>query len=106
MVHHINDGTVEFAYFRPGARSVHIAGDFNAWQTDRYALKRDERGWWHIRLALTPGKHRFKYVVDGSIWEADYASYGVENDKHGGWNSVIWVDTPAADETSDLRRAA
>ena len=91
MVSNQNDGTVEFAYFRPGANLVQLAGDFNEWEPERHTLTVDKEGWWRIKLALQPGEYRFKYLVDGEIWEADFAAYGVENDKHGGWNSVLWI---------------
>lgn len=105
MVTLYQDGTVEFAYFRPGARDVRLAGDFNKWQPGPEPMACDERGWWRTRVALEAGKHRFKYVIDGRIWETDYAAYGVENDKLGGWNSVVLVaDTKPA--TMSLRQAA
>lgn len=101
MVSNQMNGTVEFAYFRPGAQSVELAGDFNDWKPERHVLTKDKDGWWRISLALEPGEFRFKYLVDGEIWEADFAAYGVENDKHGGWNSVLWIK-----ETDQRRRAA
>ena len=111
MVIHQHDGSVEFAYFRPAAQQVTLVGDFNNWQPGELPLERDERGWWRVRLALGPGEYRFKYQVDGKIWEADFAAYGVENDKHGGWNSVLWVQETEAtlelvDAGADLRIAA
>jgi 1,4-alpha-glucan branching enzyme len=91
MVTQQQDGIVEFAFFRPGASEVALAGDFNDWDTARHQMRRDEAGWWHIRLALPAGEYRFKYVVDRTIWEADFAAYGVEACKVGGWNSVLLV---------------
>ncbi len=85
------DGTVEFAYFRPGADSVSLAGDFNAWCDQAHPMRKDEQGWWRLRLALPSGEYRFKYVVDRKIWEADFAAYGVEMCKIGGWNSVLYI---------------
>jgi 1,4-alpha-glucan branching enzyme len=96
------DGTVEFAYFRPGAESVSLAGDFNGWQPTTHPMRRDEEGWWRLRLALPSGEYRFKYVIDRTIWEADFAAYGVEMCKVGGWNSVLYVSPRAASS----RRAA
>ena len=91
MVHRNEDGTIEFAYFRPGAVSVHLAAAFNQWAPDQHAMICDESGWWRLRLALPPGEYRFKYVVDGKLWEADFAAFGVEMCTTGGWNSVLWV---------------
>ncbi len=95
MVTQHNDGTVEFAYFRPGATSVALAGDFTGWQSDRHPLTRDRDGWWRMHLALPPGEYRFKYVVDQTLWEADFAAYGVEMCKVGGWNSVLYIAEPS-----------
>lgn len=100
MVSVHSDGSLEFAYFRPGARQVQLAGDFNGWQPDRHDLTRDEEGWWRVRLVLPAGDYRFKYLIDGQIWEADFAAYGVENDRHGGWNSVLWVKPVAHPRTA------
>jgi len=74
MVVHQTDGTVEFAYFRPGADSVSLAGDFNGWQSHAHPMHRDDEGWWRLHLALPPGEYRFKYVVDHCIWETDFAA--------------------------------
>ena len=96
------DGSVEFAFYRPSARTVSLAADFNQWNPARHELRRDGMGWWRMRVALTPGQHRFKYLVDGKIWEADFAAYGIEADRFGGWNSLLWV----GDRTSGTATAA
>jgi len=106
MITHQHDGTIEFAYFRPGADSVTVAGDFNRWQPHVHQMTRDERGWWRIRLALPTGEFRFKYVVDGAIWEADYAAYGVEMCAIGGWTSVLLVDEDRAAAEVPAAKAA
>ncbi len=102
MVIFQDDGTVEFAYFRPGADSVSLAGDFNSWQAASHPMRRDSDGWWRLQLALPGGEYRFKYVVDHCIWEADFAAYGVEMCKVGGWNSVLYVSP----QTTTARKAA
>lgn len=91
MVSQMKDGHVEFAYFRPGARSVRLAADFNHWQTSEHALARSDDGWWRLTMTLPPGEYRFKYLIDDQLWEADFSAYAVENDQFGGWNSVMWV---------------
>ena len=89
------DKSVEFAFYRPGATRVHLAGDFNRWSSQHQSLTRDSDGWWRIRLRLTPGVYRFKYLVDGSIWEADFAAFGIEPDAMGGWHSMLCVGEDA-----------
>ncbi|MHB1157223.1 MAG: early set domain-containing protein [Phycisphaerales bacterium] len=103
MVTQQRDGLIEFAYFRPGASQVALAGEFNGWRLDAHQMRRDDQGWWRIRLALPAGEYRFKYVVDRSLWEADFAAYGVEMSKVGGWTSVLYV---AATQTLPIAAAA
>jgi len=88
-------GKVEFAYFRPGAERIALAGDFNQWNPATHAMQRDDTGWWRLALELPDGEYRFKYVVDGHIWEADFAAYGVELSELGGWTSVLYVNHAA-----------
>lgn len=106
MVNQFDDGTVEFAYYRPGAASVALAGDFTDWDPDRHRMTCDAEGWWRVRMALPAGEYRFKYVVDGCLWEADFAAYGVEMCKLGGWNSVLFIHTPVLAKTTRLHLAA
>ncbi|MBI1368634.1 MAG: hypothetical protein GC162_08255 [Planctomycetes bacterium] len=91
MVSQRVDGLVEFAYYRPTAKRVVMAGDYNDWSIHHLSMEADGKGWWRAELALPPGEYRFKYLVDGKLWEADYATHAVEDDCHGGWNSVIRI---------------
>lgn len=97
MVQLHEDGTAEFAYYRPSASTVMLAGDFNLWDAKRLEMTRDEHGWWRTRLALPPGEYRFKYVIDEGVWEADFAAYGVEMSKVGGWTSVLMIPRASAE---------
>jgi 1,4-alpha-glucan branching enzyme len=89
------NGSVAFRFFRPGAREVSLAGDFNDW-SKRLPMRGDAHGWWTLELPLPPGDYRFRYVADGQ-WYTDFASNGIEVTKLG-WNSVLVV--PGADEVS------
>ncbi len=95
LVSLVSKGVVEFSYFRPGALSVCVAGDFNDWCAVGLAMEKDELGWWRRTLELEPGEYNFKYVVDGCLWEADFASFGVKAEKNGEWVSVVYVDESA-----------
>lgn len=97
------DGSVEFRFFRPAAREVALAGDFNEWG-EQVPMRRDAHGWWTIRLSLQPGDYRFRYVADGE-WYTDFASNGVEVGKQG-WNSLLTVPgvTTATRPTADVRQ--
>lgn len=94
MVFQEADGTVEFSFFRPQAKAVTVAGDFNGWHKQSMRMAKGEDGWWRFRFRMAPGTYQFRYVSDGQ-WFNDYAAFGLE---HGpfGWNSVLQVDPPAA----------
>ncbi|MGQ9652378.1 MAG: isoamylase early set domain-containing protein [Phycisphaerae bacterium] len=94
MVTQLPDGTVEFRFYRPGARHVTLAGDFNGWNTTSLPMQMDKDGWWRYVIHLTPGCYQFRYLADGE-WHTDYAAFGLE---HGpfGVNSVVKVEPAAA----------
>jgi 1,4-alpha-glucan branching enzyme len=93
-----HDGSVEFRFFRAGARHVSLVGDFNQW-AEQLPMRRDGgEGWWVAELKLAPGDYRFRYVADGT-WYTDFASNGVEATKTG-WNSMLVVPASNADRPS------
>ena len=49
----------------PHAHEVCVAGDFNDWRVDDLALHQDEPGSWSIKLRLPPGRHEYRFIVDG-----------------------------------------
>lgn len=93
MVTQTPDGKVLFQFYRPGARQMVIAGDFNGWQPS-FHMTRSRDGWWRCHVELAPGIYRFRYQADGE-WFTDYAAFGVEPCPFG-WNSVLKVEAPAA----------
>ncbi|HPZ99176.1 MAG TPA: hypothetical protein PLT93_13650 [Phycisphaerae bacterium] len=91
MVTQTADGKIVFQFYRPGARSMVISGDFNGWQHS-FHMTRARDGWWRAQIELAPGTYRFRYLADGE-WYTDYAAFGVEPGLFG-WNSVLKVDPP------------
>lgn len=65
----------EFLFFRPKAKHVYLAGDFNGWRL--VSMIRQEDGYWLARLALPCGVYKFRYNADGQ-WFADYSAFGIE----------------------------
>lgn len=90
MVVQRRDGSIEFRFFRPGARAAAVAGEFNAWHDRCFAMSPADNGWWVYRLHLAPGTYRFKYCCDGE-WFPDYAAFGLERGPFG-WDSVLIVE--------------
>lgn len=89
MVSQTPEGKVLFQFYRPGARQLAIAGDFNGWKPS-FHMTCDADGWWRSRIELAPGTYRFRYLADGQ-WFTDYAAFGVEPGPFG-FNSVLKVD--------------
>jgi len=81
---------VTFALHEPGAKQVFLCGEFNGWASDATPMKRDDAGHWETTLALAPGRHEYKFVVDGN-WKHDpLARVNVWN-RNGTLNSVAQV---------------
>lgn len=90
------DGTVTFRVYLPHATTVELLGDFTDWRRAPVSLRREHPGWWSATLAVPAGEHLFCYLVDASIWLADYAAHGVRQNQFGGWVSRLAVTTDAA----------
>jgi hypothetical protein len=68
------------------AQAVFVAGNFNGWDGEALPLTRDGNTW-VARLDLPPGRHPYKFVVDGK-WIADPNNSVSEMDFTGNTNSV------------------
>ena len=79
---------IRFTYYDPTARQVYLAGDFNNWDPTALPMQRDDKGTWWVVVKLSPGRHEYKFVVDGQ-WTADPAN-PITAGAYG--NSVIQVD--------------
>lgn len=73
----VNDKTVEFRFFRPEAKDVHVVGDFTGWRCGEIRMAQTREGYWKAQVRLPAGVFRFRYFADGQ-WFTDYAAFGVE----------------------------
>lgn len=82
--------TVTVSHPGPGAESVHLAGEMNAWSTTANPLDSQGDGSFSTALdtaALTPGSYAYKLIVNGDQWQLDEVNPlrkyvdGVENSK-------------------------
>lgn len=79
--------------FRPEGRMperVAVAGQFNGWNTQSHAMQRMDDGSFELFVPLTPGRHQYKFVVDGD-WTLDPAA-GEKSFDGGAENSVVNVE--------------
>jgi len=73
-----------------GAREVILTGSFNNWSTDAYEMiMKDDK--WVFPLYLSPGKHTYKFIVDGK-WIIDPGNPLWENNQYRTGNSVLWIE--------------
>lgn len=74
--------------FEKAAR-VCVSGDFNNWSPDGFPMKKEGNDW-VASQHLLPGKHVYKFVVDGK-WITDPGNKLREPNEFNQENSVIWV---------------
>jgi 1,4-alpha-glucan branching enzyme len=75
-----------------GADAVSIAGDFNDWSTTSHPLKKYKDGHFAVTVDLPEGgRYRYRYLIDGSRWENDWAAEEYVGNAFGGEDSVVTV---------------
>jgi len=85
------------------ARTAALCGDFNEWAGDAHRMERADDGSFHVTVELELGRaYRFRYLLDDSRWENDWAADGYAPNNFGGEDSVVDVsalaeDVPAGD---------
>lgn len=87
---------VQFVYVAPDAGAVTVAGDFNEWSEADFELRDpDGDGVWTGHLPLTPGLHKYMFVVDGE-WVTDPLAERHVDDGFGNRNALIDVNQPGS----------
>ena len=74
----------------PQATQVFIVGCFNEWDPIANSLERDDEGMWRCSLAIEPGEHEYRFVVDG-VWCDDPANMVRRPNEFGTQNCVLVV---------------
>jgi 1,4-alpha-glucan branching enzyme len=69
--------------------SVALAGTFNCWVGDACMLRRESPTRWSCALPLAPGRHLYKFVIDGQAWIPDPANPWISED--GQNNSCLTI---------------
>jgi hypothetical protein len=77
------------------ARSVHLVGDFNNWDTEATPMKRTKGGVFRVMLELEPGReYKFRYLVNREHWFNDWHADAYGTNDYGEDNCI--VATPAS----------
>jgi 1,4-alpha-glucan branching enzyme len=83
---------VSFSVRAEAGSKVFLAGSFNNWDpTDKKMAYKKGDGVFTVTVALAPGAHQYKFVIDG-IWCADPECPEWVQNEHGTLNSVKHVD--------------
>jgi len=83
--------SVLFSLVAPHAREVELVGSFNHWSREESVkLTRRRNGLWIAYLRLEPGRHLYKFVIDGA-WLPDPAN---ENREEPNKDCVVEVPAP------------
>jgi len=59
-----------FRFTAPDATSVILVGDFTHWQKGGIPMRKGKNGVWEATVPLAPGKHSYRFLVDGE-WRDD-----------------------------------
>ncbi len=98
----LEENGVQFGYLEKNAKMVQIAGDFNNWVNEAMECSDGEKGMWRKYIPLTPGKYRYKFIVDGE-WMVDPNNNLTESNVYGGIDSVIDTTNKSIQETINER---
>jgi hypothetical protein len=90
---------VRFVFVDPNAKQVELVGDFNEWARGSTQLKRSGApGVWAVSIPLSPGRHEYAFIINGSRWVADPLAVK-SSDDFGTESSVIRVGTTGSSAT-------
>ncbi len=88
------------------AQEIFLAGSFNDWNPSTTRMERDSDGSWVATVSLTPGRHEYKFVVDGT-WccnpggpEFEEDCPGYVRNPFGTLNCIIDVSDETATSTA------
>ena len=63
-----------FRVWAPKAKSVHLVGDFNFWNTEELAMQKDPHGIWEIKARYAKEGSRYQYLIEGADGKKVYKS--------------------------------
>jgi 1,4-alpha-glucan branching enzyme len=82
---------VRFQVTAESGSEVFVAGTFNNWKPRQYSMCDSHgTGTYRITVVLPPGRHEYKFVINGE-WSVDRECPEWVPNEHGTLNSVIQV---------------
>jgi 1,4-alpha-glucan branching enzyme len=67
--------------------NVMLVGDFTQWQENAIPMRKGRNGTWSVTIELQPGKHHYRFLVDGE-WQDDPSCTLRVANPYGGQNMV------------------
>jgi 1,4-alpha-glucan branching enzyme len=74
----------------PSAKAVMLAGEFTQWDKAPLKMTKGGGGKWHIKVSLAPGRHRYRFLVDGE-WQNDQSQHERVPNPYGTFDNVIQI---------------
>jgi|SRR5687768_10423913 len=87
---------MKFVLVAPQASRVSVVGDFNGWNGSATPAERQPDGTWTTWVTLTPGRHEYSFVIDGTHFVPDPSRPTAPSDEYGNRNSVVVVSGAAS----------
>lgn len=82
---------IMFELDAPGARTVQVIGDFNAWSRSASSLLRGSDGRWRVTTLLPPGRYVYAFLIDGRRFQRDPQRAAIEDRDFGVTGSELVV---------------
>lgn len=75
-----------------GASSVAVVGSFNGWSAETHPMQRLRDGSFKAMVKLEKGsEYHYRFLIDGSRWENDWAAERYAANPFGGDDSVVVI---------------
>jgi hypothetical protein len=87
---------MKFVLVAPQASRVSVVGDFNGWDRSATPAERQPDGTWTTWVPLSPGRHEYSFVIDGTHFVPDPTRPSAPTDEYGNRNSVVVVSGAAS----------
>jgi 1,4-alpha-glucan branching enzyme len=91
---------VVFAIPDAAAGEAALVGEFNGWSPTANPMQHEDGGFVATVTLQRGRRYRFRYLLDGSRWENDWAADGYEPNEFGGDDSVIDLTKPTKSATT------
>jgi predicted alpha/beta superfamily hydrolase len=86
------------------ASEVIVTGSYWGWSRDGLRLERYDDGAFATTVTLPPGRHTYKFIVNGETWMSDPANPQSMDDGYGGQNSFVIIGNDNPVEAARVAR--